>query len=422
MREVKKGFKKEELARCYYEKMLLFGAMEYYNLKETKAAGAFMEVIDKAVEALGDKRDAVGEITEELFKARQELEERVDVLTACVDRLEIYQYALNRVELRFAKKVEQPDEEVFIQKVMEYIFSSRDNMLINELIKEVISQLPVRMTKGKYFERIREGLSIYQDADKSSLDSMLYMLRTSSMLYHPKKEDVFYKEYTEAAQKVGSLDFAAITKEEHEWAEELLEKTGDNLMQEIDLCMLFAEAVNHMYALFLLKGMEAGKGWMKPEIERLFVASREGRFEEAQKELVALEGCQEKLLSEEGRLEHGLFEADPKEEGVRKLRMVQALGTDSLFMSLDFESQEAAVDSSLVRKEADKLIEELKELFSKNSMLINRAIMANTLSKLPVFFESSKEVMEYIQNSLEQCHDAAEKTMSMKLIYHIMEG
>ena len=417
-----KGLKKEELARCYYEKMLLFGAMEYYNLKEIQAAGAFMETIDRAVEILVDKRAAVPDITEELSKARQELEERVDVLTACADQLEIYQYALNRIELRFAEEIEQPDEEAFIQKTMEYIFSSKDNMIINELIKEVISQLPIRMTKGKYFERIRDGLLIYKGADKSSLDSMLYMLRTSSMLYHPKKEGTFYTEYTDTARKVTSLDFRTMTKEEYRQTEALLEKTGDALMQEMDRCMLFAEAVNHIYAVFLLKDMEAGKGWMKPEVERLLKASQKNCFEEAQKELVALEGCQERLLSEEGRLEGGLFAADLEEEGVRELMMVQALGTDSLFMNFDFESQEITVDSAMVMKEADKLTEELKELFSKNSMLINRAIMANTLSKLPVFFESSKEVMEYIQNSLEQCHDAAEKTMSMKLIYHIMEG
>lgn len=417
-----KGLKKEELARCYYEKMLLFGAMEYYNLKETETDGPFMEIIDKAVAALIDKKALASDIKEELSKARQELEERVDVLTTCVDRLEIYQYALNRIELRFAEEIEPLDEETFVQKTMEYIFSSKDNMVINELIKEVIGQLPVRMTKGKYFERIRNGLSIYKGADMSSLESMLYMLRTSSMLYHPKKEDVFYTEYKDVAEKIGSLDFSAMTKEEHGQTEELLDKTGDALMQEMDRCMLFAEAVNHIYAVFLLKDIEAERGWMKPEVERLFRASREKCFEEAQKELVALEGYQEKLISEEGRLEGGLFAADIEEEGVRELMMAQALGTDSLFMDFDFDRQEITVDSAMALEEADKLTEELKELFSKNAMLINRAIMANTLSKLPVFFESSKEVKEYIQNSLEQCHDAAEKTMSMKLIYHIMEG
>lgn len=413
--------KKKELARCYYEKMLLFAAMGYYNLKESEKKGSMMDLIDRSVEVLLNGDDC-SEMEEELSVARKELEERVDVLTACVDRLSIYQYALNRIELRFEEQPPVLDEEIFLQKTMEYIFSSKDTVLINELIREILGQLPVRMTKGKYFERIKNALLIYQGTDKASLDSMLYTLRTGSMLYHPKKEGVFYTEYQAVAEKLGKLDFSAMTKELHKETEELLDQTGDALLEEMDLCMLLAEEVNYLYALCLLKRLKMEKYFEKPEIKSLFSLSRKLQFAEAEKALVALEGCQERLLSEEEGLERGLFEADLQEEGIRELQMVKALGSDSLFMDFTVQEEETVVNKNLAEQEADTLIEELRKLFSENSMLINRAIMANTLSKLPVFFESSQEVMEYIQNSLEQCHDLAEKTMSMKLIYHMMEG
>lgn len=412
--------KKEELTCAYYEKLLLFAAMEYYTLKEEETSGEEMAVVEKAALALLEKGDAFS-VKEELGALRSCLLEKMDVLTAYVDKLEVYQYALNRVELRFAEKPEQIDETVFLEKTIQYIFSTKDNMVINSLIKEIIGQLPVRMTKAKYFERLSNSLTVYKGADKSSLDSMLYMLRTSGMLYHPKKEEEYYTRYKAVVEKVESLDFSRITKEEHREAELLLEKAGEELSDEMDRIILLAEAVNHFYGAYLLFARVKEEKRLDIRIKGLLEASRAGDLDRAKEELESLEGWQEKLLEREPALEKGLFEADTEEDGIRELLMAQALASDSLFMEFNMEEAEAAVDQKMVEEEAGKLTAELKELFSSHSMLINRAVMANTLSKLPVFFESSQEVMDYIKNSLEQCHDAAEKTMSMKLIYRMME-
>ena len=413
--------KKEELMSCYYEKLLLFGAMEYYSLREEKAADPAMEKIERAVAALLEGREGEEE-KEALAASRQELRERMDILTAYVDRLEIYEYALNRVELRFTENLEQIEEEAFLQKTIQYIFSSKDNVIINESIREIIGQLPVRMTKGKYFERLKNSLSIYKGADKSSLDSMLYMLRTSGMLYRPEKEGLYYAEYKEVVKKAGQIDFAHMTKEMHQEMEGLLERTGEGLRKEMDQCMALAEAVNHFYGVYLLKDFLKDRKEERPELRRLLEASRAGDFDMAEEMLKKLEGRLERLAEKELVLERGLFEADREEPGMKELLTVQALSSSSLFMEFSLEEEKTVVTQELLEEETNRLTAELKELFSSSPMLINRAVMANTLSKLPVFFETSEEVMEYIQNSLEQCHDAAEKTMSMKLIYHMMEG
>lgn len=412
--------RKEELTRSYYEKLLLFAAMEYYTLKEEKTSGEEMKTVENAAEVLLNGGNALA-VKEELEALRNTLMEKMDVLTAYVDKLEVYQYALNRVELRFAKEPENIDETAFVEKTMQYIFSSKDNMIINSLIKEIVGQLPVRMTKGKYFERIGNSLAVYTGADKASLDSMLYMLRTSSMLYHPKKEEVYYTEYKEIVRTVENLDFSAITKEEHHEAETLLEKAGEQLSEEMDRIILLAEAVNHFYGVYLLRDAIKEEERLDKVVREVLETSKAEDFEKAENALKGLEGRQEKLLLREPELEKGLFEADFEEPMIRELLMAQVLGSDSLFMEFNFEAEETAVTKELIEEETGKLTLELKELFSKHSMVINRAVMANTLSKLPVFFESSQEVMDYITNSLEQCHDTAEKAMSMKLIYHMME-
>lgn len=413
--------KKKELMGCYYEKLLLFGAMDYYNLKEDELEAPAMEVIERAAAALLEDGSKDG-LEEELAFWRKELREQMDVLSAYVDRLEVYQYVLNRVELRFDEQLEELDEAVFVQKVMQHIFSTKDNVAINGLIKEVIGQLPVRMTKGKYFERLKNSLSIYKGADKSSLDSMLYVLRTAALLYHPAKEGQCYQEYGEMEEKLRKADFSNITKEEHQELERLLEEAGDGLLEEMDACTLLAEAVNHFYGAYLLAEELGAEGKPAPEVQGLFAAAKAGCMAEAEQELERLEGRQERLLNREMTLEKGLFEADPKDPSVQTLLMAQAFGTNNLFMEFDFEKEESMVDAQMLAEEIKKLTEELKELFAGNSRLINRAIMANTLSKLPVFFDSFKEVMEYLKNALAQCHDLAEKNMSMNLIYHIIEG
>ena len=45
---------------------------------------------------------------------------------------------------------------------MQFILEDEDNMAINRKISQVIGQLPVRLTKNKFFEMLSNGLSIYK--------------------------------------------------------------------------------------------------------------------------------------------------------------------------------------------------------------------------------------------------------------------
>ena len=50
-----------------------------------------------------------------------------------------------------------------------------------------------------------------------------------------------------------------------------------------------------------------------------------------------------------------------------------------------------------------------------------RAIMATTLSVLPICFNSANEIQTYVENSLGGCSDIAEKEASIDLIHQLME-
>ena len=53
-------------------------------------------------------------------------------------------------------------------------------------------------------------------------------------------------------------------------------------------------------------------------------------------------------------------------------------------------------------------MKEMQDVIKNNSRTVVRAIYAHVLSKLPVFFSNSNEVVDYIKGSLEQCGDRAE--------------
>ena len=88
----------------------------------------------------------------------------------------------------------------------------------------------------------------------------------------------------------------------------------------------------------------------------------------------------------------------------------------SLFIDFYEIKTRDKLDKASVEKERDKFIHELSVLLKSHDRFIARAIMANTLSAIPVFFNDHKEVMDYVRYSLDKCTDMAEKKACNKII------
>jgi predicted transcriptional regulator len=95
---------------------------------------------------------------------RNEIGKRMNILTAYTDIFQIYEYVLNRLEYRFGEELEPMDEEEFAREILRYIFDGEDNLIINEKIREIIGQLPVRITRQKYLDLLEESLQVYLGA------------------------------------------------------------------------------------------------------------------------------------------------------------------------------------------------------------------------------------------------------------------
>ena len=96
------------------------------------------------------------------------------------------------------------------------------------------------------------------------------------------------------------------------------------------------------------------------------------------------------------------------------------LNSNSIFAEIDAKITDRKVTADDIMRVSDELTVEIKEYLKKNSRMVRRAIMANTIDKLPVFFNSPQEVADYVTMSLEQCDDEAEKYASKQLVMEMM--
>lgn len=429
-------------------------AMQYYAFYEafiddedTWSAEAKSLIADISKHIQNDVlQGCSGADREEAIKAvdtiRNKIMKRMEILAAYTDIFRTHEYVLNRVEYRFKETDTSLDTEEFAREILRYIFNSEDNLVINEKIKEIIGQLPVRITKQKYFDLLKESLQIYLGADKSSLDTYLYILRTSALLTQEPEMNTFYPTLWERKEFLASLDYKAIDRENYEKALSQLRAAVFILETEQNLYYSLQEIINEVYVLLLCStysGMTEGVATeakeaalhIIKEINQLFTL---GRKEELPAELTEgfskLEGVQEDISFELSMMEDAFFTVETQYKELTKslmlgqlfqtLRWVNQLHSSSIFIELGKEQEETKVNETVLAQVMKELEQDLSELFASCDKMIYRAVMANTMNKMPVFFNSHKEVMDYVLYALERCSDPYEKAAVAEIINTIM--
>lgn len=373
---------------------------------------------------------------------RKEIASKMNMLTAYTDIFLTYEYILNRLEYRFKGEQEAFDEVEFSKEILRYIFADQDNFVINEKIREVIGQLPIRITKQKYFDLLKESLNSYLGSDLSSLHSYLYLLRTSAMLYREEGMDTCYPKLWEKRKKLAAIDYKSLTKQGFDKALSMLQ--GATLILETETSVYFSlqEMINEIYTLLLCTtyaGMvqedndTAAKAAMDiiRETNELFTnKDKEELPLEIQDKFEDLEGVQEEISFDLTILEDALFEVGHTHEKLAKsmmldqqlrtLNLSSKLLSNSLFVELEEKQEEAIVDEEILARETEAFLEEMSVLFEEQDKTVNRAVIANTINKMPVFFKDHKEVMDYVRYSIERCSDQYEKAACHDIINEIM--
>lgn len=431
--------KKQISAACHYAYTRL--ALNYYMYYEVILEG---DLLSSRLERLSKRYHGLlkdfleGSLKpEELNGLRDETASAMEANTAYTDAFQAYEYVLNRLEGRFEPQLMgnrsvQPDEEEWTAEIMAYITDTDEAMVVNERIQSVVGQLPIRLTRNKFFAMVEEGLSVYKGGPVSSLDDMLYILRSEAMLARPEDMETGYEDLHSILREFERADFKAVTAEEYRHLTAEMERAGQILLDTTGELMLFMDLINDLYVLMLSRRwamMEVSEESLLQEllskVQSLF---EEGAVtaipQELTDKLSMLEGKQETYFEQWMRLATEVKSAaDSADEDGEILRKIELLMSDSSFMSLERPEAKAdqKVDEELMAGKLERFFGELSAAWEGKPKVLVRAVMSKILSRLPVFFDSLEEVRLYVEGSLRSCSDVKEKEISMGLIRMLME-
>lgn len=435
-------FMKKQMTAAYQYSFTRL-ALNYYTLFESMTEA----------EALSDREGAClhtlhelireffagGDILSRLDGLRGEITREVEIITSYTDCFQIYEYVLNRLERKFRTLPETGyNDETFTSMVVSFITNTKESAVMNGRIRQVVSQLPVRLTKQKFYSLVMEGLSVYVGSPKENLRDMMYTLRTESMAALPEGMAEGRKSMYETLEQLKRMDYRNLSPEAFEEAYARLMSVSAELNEEAELYVSLQEIVNDLYVL-ALAGQDAVIDVNEEELYRSIIlgvlaefeknGGADGREAYFMERLTQLEGRQEtyyeRYLRSEMPKETEELLADP--DYIRAVN-VDLLLSGSSFMELkragaepEEKAEEDTVDKQYLEQTAEAYFKELEAVFAAASKPVVRAVMAKVLSDLPVYFNSIDEIQSYIRGSLVSCTDEAEKETCKELLEELME-
>lgn len=369
-------------------------------------------------------------ILEELDEFRRQIRQEMETVVAYSDAFQIYEYVWKRLERRFDKDIPplEMDEEALVGRLMHYLSQAGDAAVMNQRVQEILQQLPVRYTRQKYFGIVHDALTTYVDGDHAGLEEIMYLLRSGSMIEYSRRKGHGYESLDRRMEQLKGISFKELTGEGYQSARQETMEAGEMLTALLEYCSNLGEMANDLYIL-CLAGPEAVRDAAKERavheilsgIRTLYEQNSRKIPEELFAYLPELEGIQEEYYERYQQLSFRQEEASEEDETDRLAARVELLMSSSIFFEMEGEQKRGSVTREEMEAEAAAFFADLKSTFASCQKPVMRAIMAITLSYLPIHFQSAGELQNHIRNSLSCCTDSAEKETCMKLLQLMME-
>ena len=419
-------------SNLYYNYSAIQAGMVYYTVFEMLNEEGGYEFARPLVTAYNDALFLDGdEQIKALRKLRNDIIAIMDNVTMYADALTVHEHVLNRVEYRF-KNYEVPDIDFFESKIEQFIFGAKEDAVItNDKIKSIVSELPLRMTKKRFYDILNDSVDIYKDSDQKALDDFLYMITTAAAIDTDYKEVEHIKGIKDFMEGLDVVDYTGIDEDRFNDINTLLGEWADKLSNTVGIYMILEECVNNTYVLAELSPYITDKSAstkhalnMLYEIRDNFDEDAASVLEKCTEYLEVLEGRQEdvmdRLMGYEGLL-NDIYSEHSDNEGLKALNLSMKLVSSSIFINIDEDDTSKALDREYIDSKKSEIIKKFDEYFKNHSKIVNRAVMSQVIANLPVFFNSPDEVREYINYSLTHCSDESELACSMDVIKSIME-
>ncbi|NLL92950.1 MAG: hypothetical protein GX225_02225 [Clostridiales bacterium] len=385
--------------------------------------------------------DDYKDILAETESLRNQVIDIMKGLTSDADIFNLYEYILNRMEYRFkdSSHIMNEDKNALPQSLISYILSDKDNVVMNTRICEIIRELPLRMTKSKFFELLHSGLEVYKDSPKKGLDDFLYMLRTVSTIDIDKNAFILSKDIENIFNDFKNANYSDLTEEKYDELHNKLEFVVGFIQANVNDYLMIAELINDVYVIILSSHYVEEQPLEHNSTEKIIatiyekIQSKDALEEEIELEeyFIALEGLQEKYYRQFSTNEHVLemilenYSLEVKilmlEEQFNSLKIISLLESGSTFIEFNNIRDESMADKAYVDEKFDELKADMEKMFKENNKLVNRAIMSHVLASLPIFFNNIDEIKTYIEDSISSCGDDAEITACTEIFHSLME-
>ncbi len=435
---------------AYYRSSEIRLSMNYYTYltMEQKEYGSDFGLteltvrLDKVIkEAILSEFDGkiLEKAVEEIDAIRNQIISDMKVITLYADQFQIYEYIFNRMEGRFEEVEALPlnySDEKLIQKLSSYIMQDSDRAVISQKITEIVSTLPVRLTKQRYYEIIKDSFLLFVGSERQALEDHIFMLKSSAALLKPEEEEIRYPQMDSCLRELEKADYETLSFEQYQKMKQKLQEISGQIAQVTNLSTLLIEVVNDVYILLLSMPYALADAEEVTICKEIMHRSQElseggGEEEELSALFERLEGKQERISEQitanaylldtlEGQ--KSLMESIMLDKIYVSLLRIEKLSSTSHFIELDAAADRTIVDYAYAEERAHKVIEEFAACFQNCSRRQIRSRMAASMMALPIFFKNMEEFKEYTKTALNSCSDAEEKRSSVILLKDMMEN
>lgn len=456
MKEIEKGKNLEMNLPKYMNSMMsaycrnssIRLAMNYYTYlgmeQEEEKSSEWIELTTRFNKVINEAilsefhTDVLEGAVKEIDQIRNQVIADMKIITLYADQFQIYEYMINRIEGRYEEVEALPfnySDEKLIQKLSDYIMEDSDRSVVSQKITDVVSTLPIRLTRQRYYEIIKDSFLLFIGSERQALEDHIFMLKSSASLLPPETDPIRYQEMNSLLEELKKTDYDSLTLESYQDLKEKLSKISDKIDQVTNLSMLLIEVINDVYILLLsmpyaLTDVEE----MATCKEIMHKAQEISQDSEEKEDLFALfeqlEGKQERISEQIMRnaylldsLEErkDLMESIMLDKIYRSLLRIEKLASTSHFIELDTAVDRTIVDHDYAEQRAHEVIGEFAACFQECSRRRIRSIMAASMMALPIFFKNIEELKEYARTSLKSCSDKEEKRCSVILLKAMME-
>ncbi len=434
---------------AYYRSSSIRLAMNYYTyfmmeqeeerpLELIKLTTQLDKIIKEAI--LSEFQGTVLEKSvKEIDQIRSQVISNMKSITLYADQFQIYEYIWNRIEGQFEEVEAFPlnySDDKLVENLLEYIMQDKDRSVISQKITEIVSTLPVRLTKQRYYEMVKDSFLLFVGSERQALEDHVFMLKSCAALLKPETENIHYPEMDALLKELKEVDYNTLTLEQYQNLKQKLLKVSDRIDQVTNLSTLLIEVINDVYILLLsmpyaLIEVEEAET-CKEIIRRSQEISKNEKEEEALFALFEkLEGKQERIseqiagnayLLDSLEEQKGLMESIMLDKIYHSLLRIEKLASTSHFIELDTVFDRTIVDYAYAEQRAHEVIAEFAECFRKKNKKEIRSIMAASMMALPIFFKTMEELKEYAQIALSSCSDMEEKRCSVILLKDMIEN